>query len=171
MKYCPTCGYKITDINLKYCPECGSLLDKGSDNTNPKTYNSKGLNLVMDYYEKGVESPYYELALYAYNTKELLLEEYRNGGSESETCTQKLVPFEAYKKAMEIVRKYHLKGLMIRKGPGLDGMKYVIKFRDTFNAQDMYRFSSENVGEKDTIMMFYDMKNLLSSYLMQFVFL
>lgn len=167
MRYCPECGYKIIESSNRFCPECGNTLDKADsvdENINVKKYDTKNHDLLIDYYEKGVDTAYYEIVLYSYNDEKLIFEEYTNGGSESERCIQKLVPFEAYEKALKIVEDFHLKELLNRKGPGLDGMLYVIKFRESLTADNMYRFSSDNVGNKDTTIMFYEMKNILSSY-------
>ena len=167
MKYCHACGYKITEDNLRYCPECGSELD-GNDNvyaySSNKIYDTQNSNLLIGYNEQGVDMPCYEIALYVCKKNELILEEHINDDNGSEKYFQKLVPMEVYKKALEIVNNFSLKSLLNRKGSGLSGKTYMIKFKETLNSDDLYQFSSENVGEKDTIMMFVEMKNLLSSY-------
>ena len=173
MIICKNCGYKIIDDRLKFCPECGFQLHETTDDTKieeitTKEYDTSKEKILIDYYERTVgtpvERPYYELVLYTYNDKNLILEEYINGGAKDEKCIQYIVPFEAYEKAMEVVKTFNLKNLVGHKGIGLDGKTYVIKFRESLNDENLYRFSDENVGEEETMMMFGSMFNVLSEY-------
>ena len=161
MKLCGNCGYKMID-DLKYCPECGAAQTQTEEDNNAKQYDTSRQKILIDYYEKIIATPQdmpdYELILYTFDDKQLILEEYRN-----ENCVQKLVPFAVYEKAMEVVRTFHLKDLIDRKGSGLNGKTYVIRFRESINDKDLYRFSDENVGEKETIMMFSQMRQVLSA--------
>ena len=170
MKICPNCKYEIIDHNAKYCPECGFLLEDNDQLIieEDKHHDTSKETLLIDYYEKTIgtpeQMPYYELVLYSYNDKELILEEYIDGGSDKERCIQRLVPFKAYEDALKVVRNFHLKELLNRKGPGLSGKYYVIKFKEDIKEENTYRFSSDNVGKDQTMMMFVEMKRVLSSY-------
>ena len=167
MKYCKNCGYKIVDLNLKFCPECGAPQNNEKEPSNEK-YDTDKQKILIDYFERTVgtpeKMPYYELVLYTYDDRQLILEEYTDGGSSNERCAQFLVPFEAYEKATEIVKTFSLKELLGQRGVGLDGMMYVIKFRESLDDENLYSFSAENVGEDQTMMMFPQMKKILSSY-------
>ena len=168
MKYCKECGYKIVDPDLRFCPECGAPQNTEREPSN-EIYDTSKQKVLIDYYERTIgtpqEMPYYELTLYTYNESQLILEETINGGSTNEKCVQFLVPFETYEKAKEVVKRFSLKELLGLKGIGLDGMMYVIKFRESINDENLYRFSSENINRDQTMMMFPEMKKILSSYI------
>ncbi|MBR2824959.1 MAG: zinc ribbon domain-containing protein [Solobacterium sp.] len=168
MKYCPSCGTKL-EGNPKYCYECGSpTLEETPTPKSDNLYSSKNQTLLIDYFEKTlgtpVEMPYYELCLYTYSPTQLLLEEYTQGGSPNEVCRQKLVSHEVYKEALKIVTKHRLKQSVDYRGRALNGKTFVIKFRESMDDQTLYRFSDENLHEKQSFSMFTEMSNLLKRY-------
>jgi hypothetical protein len=65
---------------------------------------------------------------------------------------------------MNVVRTFHLKQLLGRKGHPLAGKVYVIRFREDPESEELYRFSSDNVGREETMMMFPQMRDVLSEY-------
>lgn len=167
MKYCPECGHPIEN-DLRYCPECGHLLEDLTAEQNgsqEKKYSAAGQKVLIDYYDRVIgtpqEQPYYELVLYTYDGKQLLLEEYPEGDS---LCVQSLVPYQAYEEALKVVKNFHLKELLNRKGSPLKGKVYVIRFRERVDDETLYRFSSDNVGQEETMLMFPEMRRVLSSY-------
>ena len=191
MKFCPECGKQISG-NEKYCSQCGYKIPAdlkgyhpGSDEikveldgsadplsysgpASQKKYPTEGKKILIDYFEKTVGTPvgrpYHEMVLYTFSDDELLKEEYLNGGAENELCIQKLVPHQAYEDAMNVVKTFHLKQLLGRKGHPLAGKVYVIRFREDPESEELYRFSSDNVGREETMMMFPQMRDVLSEY-------
>lgn len=136
---------------------------------NPMTSNTTIIDttnqkILINYFEKTVGTPEdastYELVLYTYSSSELLLEEYDNSKRK-----QWIVPYEAYTKALKVCENFHLKELSNLKGAGLDGKYYVIKFREKESEETLIRFTIDNVGREQTMMMFPMMKDTLSSYI------
>ncbi len=158
MKYCPECGYELKD-KTKFCPECGCPLPEDLKDSENK-YSTEDRKILIGWSESIPGTVLnHELVLYSHSEKELLLEEYKDG-----TCIQKLVPYDAYEEALEVVRNFHLKELMYRKGPPMMGKRMVIRFRETEEDERLYQFSTDNVGRDETIMMFPEMLRVLMRY-------
>ena len=176
MKYCPECGHPI-EGNNEYCVECGMKIpddlrcdvirDLNSE-AEEKKYSLEGRKILIDYFEKEIATPeqtaYYEIVLYTHSKEEVLMETYTEGGTDKEKCVQKLVPYKAYEDALEVVKTFHLKELLGRRGVPITGKNLVIRFREREEDEELYRFSIENVGEKETMMMFPEMLKILTKY-------
>lgn len=162
MKYCPECGYELKD-KTRFCPECGCLLPEDLEDKDPSLIDipTEGRKILIEWYEQTVDASmsYRKLVLYTYSKKELLLEE-----SNEWKQTRKLVPYDAYTEALEVVKTFHLKELLNRKGFPMMGKKMVIRFRETEEDERLYQFSTDNVGRDETMMMFPEMLRVLTRY-------
>ena len=177
MKFCPECGSPIKGKE-EYCGCCGYRIPEEMRDYTSVAEEDPRLNeitpeqtedrkILIDYFERIVGTPtpmpYHEIVLYAYSEKELLMEEYLEGGSTRERCIRRLVPRQAYADALEVVERFHLKKLLDRRGSPMKGKKYLIRFRLN-EEEELYRFSSDNVGAEETMMMFPEMLKALSKY-------
>ena len=162
MKYCPECGYELKD-KTKFCPECGCLLPEDLEDKDPSLIDipTEGRKILIEWYEQTVDASmsYRKLVLYTYSKKELLLEE-----SNEWKQTRKLVPYDAYEEALEVVKTFHLKELLNRKGFPMMGKKMVIRFRETEEDDNLYQFSTDNICRNETMMMFPEMLRVLTRY-------
>lgn len=179
MKYCPECGHPI-EGNSEYCVECGRKIPddlkvdwNGSafhsfDEKKEKEYSLEGRKILIDYFEQETatteKAAYFEIVLYTHSKEDVLMEVYTQGGTDQERCMQKLVPYKAYEDALKVTKDFHLKQLLGRRGVPIEGKKYVIRFREREEDEEIYRFDIENVGEEDTMMMFPEMLNTLMKY-------
>ena len=170
MKFCPECGTKLEGSETK-CPICGYQISDELADIQISTDDSVSGNktVLIDYYEKTVgtpvEMPYYEIVLYKLNDKEVMLEEYTNGGMKNEVCKSYPIDHDAYDEALQIVERYELKKHLNDRGDGMEGKKFVIKFRESEDAQELYRISSEDLDDMNCYRAFTDMLALLRGYL------
>lgn len=177
MKFCPECGSPIKGKE-EYCECCGYRIPEEMRDYTSGVEEDPRLNeitpeqtedrkILIDYFERVIGTstpmPYHEIVLYAYSEKELLMEEHLEGGSMRERCIRRLVPYQAYADALEVVERFHLKNLLGRRGSPMTGKEYAIRFRMS-EEEELYRFSSDNVGIEETMMMFPEMLKALSKY-------
>ena len=123
--------------------------------------------LLVDYFERVVgtpeEQPYFELVLYQYTEAKLLLEKYVDGGTDEEMLTSYHVPAEAYKKALQVIKKYDMASWNSRDDCfPLDGKLYVCKFSEGPN---FTRVSSDSMPEEGK-QAFNELYKILSGYAM-----
>ena len=123
--------------------------------------------LLVDYFERVTgtpeEQPYFEIVLYYYTEAELLLEKYVNGGTDEEMLTIYHVPMEAYKNALQVIKKFDMASWNSRDDCfSQDGKLYVCKFSE---GPDFTRVSSDSMPEEGETA-FYELRKTLSSYIM-----
>ena len=121
--------------------------------------------LLADYYDRvtgtEMEQPYYELVLYTYDEESLLLEEYREGGTEDETVRGFKVGKDAYEKVIKVIiedgmdRWNDLDDCIT-----IDGEVYVCRF---YRNGQVVRVSSDNMPE-DGYRAFNDVRQTLASF-------
>lgn len=108
--------------------------------------------LLLDYYERTVgtpeEQPYYELAVYSYPGEQVLLEQYINGGSDSEEVRKYLVSKDIVTETMKVIQEEKMdRWKEMTCLSGLCGKLYVCRFRQ----DDSYtRVSSDSMPEFGT---------------------
>ncbi len=172
MKYCPECGQPLLP-DQSYCSSCGlkipsDLKEYSKASSLAKEYPVENLSILIAYCEQAkdssTETPVYELVLYDFSDKQLLLQEKKNSGTEKENRLQWLVSTEAYEDALKVVKTFHLKELLQRRGDPLPSKTFVILFREDRKDPLLHRFSSDNVGAKETTMMFPQMHQTLCQY-------
>ena len=103
-------------------------------------------NMVFDYYEAtvatvgGDEST--EYVLYKYDDTQMILALYRKDEDSEETMDYCVVPASVLDDCMDMVKKYRMRKW--KKGSGLRGMMYVVKFMDE---GEMIRVSSDDMPD------------------------
>nr|MCR5108401.1 hypothetical protein [Lachnospiraceae bacterium] len=101
-------------------------------------------NLLFDYFEKIVaiegESEYREFCLYKFSDEELILAMYNKKQGAKETMDYCFVPFDVLDECMDITDRHKMREW--NNGVSIDGMIYVVKFRD---GEVLKRVSSENM--------------------------
>ena len=124
--------------------------------------------MLADYFDRVVgtieKQPYYELVMYTYSDKQVLLEEYRNGGSDEEELRSYLVPVEAAQEVFDVIHETGMDTWNSRENgmTALSGMAYVCKFPD--GKGDYERVTSDHLPEDGT-RAFGEVKVTMSKYL------
>ncbi len=125
--------------------------------------------IMVDYYETalgevedGGEDEYYELVLYDDQNGELLLVEYRNGGTPQETETRYRVPMGVLTEALDVIYNARMNEWNdMPDTTSIDGALYVCRFNESGSYT---RVTSEQMPE-DGLQAFSTLKTLLSAYL------
>ena len=120
--------------------------------------------ILIDYYDRTVgteeKQAYFEILLYTYDDKKLLMEAYENGGSENEIISKYLVPHKVFDEINEIIKKYKMNKWNDIDGKCIDGRINILKFYD---GKDLIRVSSDNMSEDGT-KAFAEIYNELNEY-------
>jgi len=138
-----------------------SLFGCGKKQLNIQDYiGAEEKTMLADYYERTVgleeEQPYYELVMYTYSDKEVLLEKYEDGGTDHETVTSYHVPADEAQGVFDAINNVDMASWNGKKGNiCIDGIAYVCKFPD--GKGDLIRVSSDDMPE-DGAKSFYAVK-------------
>ncbi|MBE6129359.1 MAG: hypothetical protein E7185_08805 [Erysipelotrichaceae bacterium] len=91
--------------------------------------------ILADYYDQTVgtpeEQPYFEMVFYPEDSEHVRLEVYNNGGTENETMTAYLIPYQAYSEFIAAVGEYDMASWnSMEDGSGITGRMIVVKWAD-----------------------------------------
>ena len=133
------------------------------------TGNATDGDMLVDYYTKAIveveaweeEPGYYEQVLYIKDAENLKLEVYVDGGTDAEEKTTFTIPYEAWDRCQEAIRKHKMgKWNGRKKNITVEGKITVTRFR---NGNDYVRVTSEDMPENGLEGM-EEIHNILAEY-------